>query len=96
MDARAFVQWTFRAAVALFAIAAGLYLSPWLGAGSLVLAALTWLAVLIGVLYAGEGMPWIDRIDSISRVLRFYAPPRTADEKERIRQRAEEEGNQLL
>jgi hypothetical protein len=95
MDARSFAQWTLRAGVALLAIVAGFYLSPWLGGGSLVLAALFWLAVIVGVLYAGEGMPWIDHIDSVSNLLRFYAPPLTADEKEQLRQRAEER-EQLL
>lgn len=90
MDARTFAQWTFRAFLALFAIVAGYYLSPWLGAASFPLAVLFWLAVMIGVLYAGEALPWIDRIESVGGLLRAYAPPLTADEKERIRQRAEQ------
>ncbi len=90
MDARVFAQWILRAAVALLAIVAGFYLSPWLGGGSLILAALFWLAVLVGLLYAGEGIPWIDRIDSVSNLLRSYAPPLTSGEKEELRQRAQE------
>jgi len=96
MDARVFAQWTLRAGLALFAIVAGLYLSPWLGGGSLILAGLFWLAVIAGVLYAGEGMPWIDSIDSVSRILRFYAPPLTGDEKQQLEQRAREREQVLL
>jgi len=96
MDARAFVQWTFRAGVALLAIVAGFYLSPWLGGASLPLAVLFWLAILIGVLYTAEALPWIDRIESISRLLRVYAPPLPDDEKERLRQRAEQQEQDLL
>jgi Cdc6-like AAA superfamily ATPase len=95
MDARVFAQWTLRAGLALFAIVAGFYLSPWLGGGSLILAGLFWLAVIIGLLYAGEGLPWIDRIDSVSGILRSYAPPFTFEEKEQLSQRARER-EQLL
>jgi stage V sporulation protein K len=82
MDARVFLQRALLAVVALFAIAAGLYISPWLGGASFALAAIFWVAVIIGLLYAGEAMPWIERFDSISALLRLYAPPLTDEEKQ--------------
>ncbi|MGH8013632.1 MAG: AAA family ATPase [Candidatus Binataceae bacterium] len=96
MDARAFVQWTVRLAVALLVIAAGLYLSPWLGAASLPLALLFGLTVLVGILYAGEALPWIDRLDSVGRFLRAYAPPLTPAEKQQLRQREAAKQERLL
>jgi hypothetical protein len=90
IDATSFVQWTVRAGLALFAIVAGFYISPWLGGASFVLAVLFWLAVLLGVLYAAEVMPWIDRIEFLSRPFRFYATPFTSDEKQRLRQLAQQ------
>jgi SpoVK/Ycf46/Vps4 family AAA+-type ATPase len=90
MDARVFLQRALLAVVALFAIAAGLYLSPWLGGSSFVLAAIFWVAVIIGLLYAAEAMPWIERIDSIDNLLRSYAPPLSDDEKQQIARLAEE------
>ena len=89
-DAKTVVQWTVLALLALFAIVAGLYVSPWLGRASLPLAALFWVLVIIGIFYAGEGMPWIDRFDSISNLLRIYAPPLSDDEKQEIARLAEE------
>jgi hypothetical protein len=90
MDATVFMQRALLAVVALFAIAAGLYVSPWLGGASFVLAAIFWVAVIIGLFYAKGAMPWIERIDSISALLRRYAPPLTDDEKQDIARLAEE------
>ena len=90
MDAWVFLQRALLGVVALFAIAAGLYLSPWLGGASFVLAAIFWVVVIIGLFYAKEAMPWIDRFDSISRLLRSYAPPLSDEEKQQIELHREE------
>jgi stage V sporulation protein K len=47
-------------------------------------------AVIIGLLYAAEAMPWIERIDSIDNLLRSYAPPLTDEEKQEIARLAKE------
>jgi hypothetical protein len=91
MDARVLLQRALLAVVALFAIAAGLYVSPWLGGASFVLAAIFWVVVIIGLFYAKEAMPWIDRFDSISSLLRRYAPPLSDEEKRQIELRTEEQ-----
>jgi stage V sporulation protein K len=90
MDAATYLRWTVQAIVMVFAIALGLYLSPWLGSSSFVLALLCWIAVIIGLLYAAERMPWIDRFDSISNLLRSFAPPLSDEEKRDSTQRAKQ------
>jgi stage V sporulation protein K len=89
MDAATYLQRAVQAIVVLLAIALGIYISPWLGSSSFILALLCWIVVIIGIFYAAERMPWTDRFDSISKVLRAFAPPLSAEEKRAATQRAE-------
>jgi hypothetical protein len=72
---------------AAFVIVLGLTLSRSLGRASFFLAVFGWAGVLIGILYTGEALPWVDRLGFLRRLIRSYAPPQTEEERRQIRQR---------
>jgi hypothetical protein len=63
-----------RVAVGVVAILILIWLARWLGGATILLAAVTWAAALIGVLRASGRLPWADRYPALARMLAAYSP----------------------
>jgi hypothetical protein len=76
----ALAQWRslpfpLRIGVLFIAVILIVWLARWLSGVAVPLAICLWIAVGVGVLYASNRLPWIDRFPPVARLVAAYAPP---------------------